>query len=123
MASKGTQRKLTAILCADMAGYSRLMGDDDPAVRTREIFPFFHKFQTHGKVRNRSLFCRMWFKLTPQDQQISAGGPQNEPGGIYSLLSICGAPSDSKSLNYPNRLRFSVASWLTGTLEGKSNLM
>ncbi len=31
MASKGTQRKLTAILCADVAGYSRLMGDDEEA--------------------------------------------------------------------------------------------
>ena len=28
MASKSTQRKLTAILCADVVGYSRLMGDD-----------------------------------------------------------------------------------------------
>jgi len=37
MASKGnhhkigTQRKLTAILCADVVGYSRLMGDDEDA--------------------------------------------------------------------------------------------
>ena len=34
MASKGkksTQRKLTAILCADMVGYSRGMGDDEKA--------------------------------------------------------------------------------------------
>jgi len=37
MASKGSkgkkapQRKLTAILCADVAGYSRLMGDDEEA--------------------------------------------------------------------------------------------
>jgi len=32
MATKGkksTQRKLTAILCADVVGYSRLMGDDE----------------------------------------------------------------------------------------------
>ena len=29
MASKSTQRKLTAILCADVVGYSRLMGDDE----------------------------------------------------------------------------------------------
>ena len=26
---KSTQRKLTAILCADVVGYSRLMGDDE----------------------------------------------------------------------------------------------
>ena len=31
MASKTTQRKLTAILCADVVGYSRLMGDDEEA--------------------------------------------------------------------------------------------
>ena len=34
MASKGkkaTQRKLTAILCADVMGYSRLMGADEEA--------------------------------------------------------------------------------------------
>ena len=31
MASSGTQRKLTAILCADVAGYSRLMGADEEA--------------------------------------------------------------------------------------------
>ncbi len=30
-AKKGTQRKLTAILCADVAGYSRLMGADEEA--------------------------------------------------------------------------------------------
>ena len=30
---KGTQRKLTAILCADVVGYSRLMGDDEEATR------------------------------------------------------------------------------------------
>ncbi len=28
MASSGVQRKLTAILCTDVVGYSRLMGDD-----------------------------------------------------------------------------------------------
>ena len=28
---KGTQRKLTAILCADVAGYSRLMGANEDA--------------------------------------------------------------------------------------------
>ena len=31
MVSKKTQRKLTAILCADVVGYSRLMGDDEEA--------------------------------------------------------------------------------------------
>ena len=28
-AKKSTQRKLTAILCADVVGYSRLMGDEN----------------------------------------------------------------------------------------------
>lgn len=31
MASQSTHRKLTAILCADVVGYSRLMGDDKEA--------------------------------------------------------------------------------------------
>ena len=31
MAASKTQRKLTAILCADVAGYSRLMGADEEA--------------------------------------------------------------------------------------------
>ena len=44
MASKGTQRKLTAILCADVADYSRLMGADEEAtIETlttyREVLP------------------------------------------------------------------------------------
>jgi adenylate cyclase len=35
MAEKGFKRKLTAILSADVEGYSRLMGDDEEAtVRT-----------------------------------------------------------------------------------------
>ena len=31
MASEDTQRKLTAILCADVVGYSRLIGDEEAA--------------------------------------------------------------------------------------------
>ena len=43
MASKDTHRKLTAILCADVVGYSRLMGADEEAtIETlnayREVF-------------------------------------------------------------------------------------
>ena len=35
MADEGFKRKLTAILCADFEGYSRLMGEDEEAtVRT-----------------------------------------------------------------------------------------
>ena len=41
--SKGVERKLTAILAADVVGYSRLMGDDPEATlqaltASREIF-------------------------------------------------------------------------------------
>ena len=56
MASKETQRKLTAILCADVVGYSRLMGENEPAtVRTlteyRQIFSdYVEKFR--GRVVN-----------------------------------------------------------------------
>jgi len=31
MAPSGVHRKLTAILCADVVGYSRLMGDNEVA--------------------------------------------------------------------------------------------
>src|SRR5210317_1375440 len=34
MAENATQRKLTAILSADVQGYSRLMGDDESTVNT-----------------------------------------------------------------------------------------
>ena len=35
MADEGFKRKLTAILCADVEGYSRLMGEDEDAtIRT-----------------------------------------------------------------------------------------
>ena len=34
MAEKDYKRKLTAILSADVAGYSRLMGDDEATIRT-----------------------------------------------------------------------------------------
>ena len=35
MAENATQRKLTAILSADVQGYSRLMGDDDESTLYR----------------------------------------------------------------------------------------
>ncbi len=56
MASSDVQRKLTAILCADVVGYSRLMGENEPAtVRTlteyRQVFAdYIEKFQ--GRVVN-----------------------------------------------------------------------
>ena len=46
MASKRTQRKLTAILSADVVGYSRLMGADEEA--TIEILTAYRKiFLSH----------------------------------------------------------------------------
>jgi len=44
MAASKTQRKLTAILCADMVGYSRLMGDDEEA--TLETLTAYRKVFT-----------------------------------------------------------------------------
>jgi adenylate cyclase len=45
MAVEGFKRKLTAILSADVEGYSRLMGDDEEAtVRT---------ITAYGRYRNR----------------------------------------------------------------------
>ena len=54
MAEKGFKRKLTAILSADVEGYSRLMGDDEEAtVRTltayREVLTTLIQ-QHNGKV-------------------------------------------------------------------------
>jgi hypothetical protein len=46
MAEEGFKRRLTAILSADVAGYSRLMGDDEEAtVRT---------LTTYGRKRGRA---------------------------------------------------------------------
>ncbi len=45
---QGTQRKLTAILCADVVGYSRLMGDDEEA--TIETLTAYRKVFT-GKIQ------------------------------------------------------------------------
>ena len=51
MASSDVQRKLTAILCADVVGYSRLMGENEKAtLRTlteyRQLFAdYIEKFR------------------------------------------------------------------------------
>ncbi|MCZ6841764.1 MAG: hypothetical protein O7G32_02905, partial [SAR324 cluster bacterium] len=48
---KGTQRKLIAILCADVVGYSRLMGDDEEA--TVEAITAYRKvFSSYIKKHN-----------------------------------------------------------------------
>ena len=54
MASKGkksTQRKLTAILCADVVGYSRLMGADEEA--TIETLTTYRKVFTSEIKKHR----------------------------------------------------------------------
>ncbi len=56
MASKGTQRKLTAILSADVVGYSRLMGADEEATveaitAYRKVFSNYVE-QYRGRVVN-----------------------------------------------------------------------
>jgi class 3 adenylate cyclase len=51
MTSATTQRKLTAILSADVAGYSRLMGADEEA--TSETLTAYRKvFLSHVEYRN-----------------------------------------------------------------------
>ncbi len=47
MASEGTQRKLTAILSADVAGYSRLMGAYEKAT-TEPVQRTGYSFQKQG---------------------------------------------------------------------------
>ena len=57
MPQEGFKRKLTAILSADVIGYSRLMGDDEEAtVRTLTAYQnamadLIQQFR--GRVRNR----------------------------------------------------------------------
>ena len=51
MASSDVQRKLTAILCADVAGYSRLMGDDEKA--TVETLADYRKVFTSEIKKHR----------------------------------------------------------------------
>ena len=48
---KGTQRKLTAILCADVVGYSRLMGEDEEA--TIETLTDYRKVFTSEIKKHR----------------------------------------------------------------------
>ena len=48
---KNTQRKLTAILCADVVGYSRLMGDDEEA--TIETLTAYRKIFTSKIKKHR----------------------------------------------------------------------
>ncbi len=54
MAAKGTQRKLTAILSADVVGYSRLMGADEEA--TIETLTAYRKvFLSHIETHRGSV--------------------------------------------------------------------
>ncbi len=51
MATSDVQRKLTAILCADVVGYSRLMGDDEEA--TIETLTAYRKVFTSEIKKHR----------------------------------------------------------------------
>ena len=48
MAPADVRRKLTAILCADVVGYSRLMGDEPES--TRKTLTEYHEIFS-GKIR------------------------------------------------------------------------
>ena len=51
---KGTQRKLAAILCADVGGFSRLMGEDEEA--TIETLTAYRKvFLSHIEIHSGRL--------------------------------------------------------------------
>ncbi len=57
MAEKGFKRKLTAILSANVEGYSRLMGEDEEET-VRTLTPYRNAMadliqQFRGRVRNR----------------------------------------------------------------------
>ena len=68
MAAKGkksTQRKLTAILCADVAGYSRLMGADEEATTRGRLCA-----RVGSSLRHRALEKQ----ITPADGPAPEGG-------------------------------------------------
>ena len=93
MAVKGksnTHRKLTAILCADVVGYSRLMGDDEES--TIETLTAYRKVFTSEIKNHRGRGGQLW------------GGSQAWcglfPGQAERRTPICVAvPTVQKSLS------------------------
>ncbi len=72
MASSNVQRKLTSILCADVVGYSRLMGENERAtLRTlteyRQLFAdYIEKFRGRSVSFKRDSKTRACFKSARQ---------------------------------------------------------
>ena len=50
MASSDVQRKLTAIMCADVVGYSRLMGENEKAT-TESVYGTEYSFQKQWRIK------------------------------------------------------------------------
>ena len=67
MASPKTQRKLTAILCADVVGYSRLMGaDEESTIETLTAYRkvFTSKIKKHrGRVVDANMHNRSEYHI------------------------------------------------------------
>ena len=85
MATEGFKRKLTAILSADAVGYSRLMGEDEPAtLRTLETYKrvISDLIQQHrGRMAgfSRGLHpCR--FRQRGRCGAMCRGGAEGDPG-------------------------------------------
>ncbi len=55
MAVRGVARKLTAILAADVAGYSRLMGDGTPMALPLFNLPGLTSRRRHGGMARRRI--------------------------------------------------------------------
>ena len=63
MAEKRVQRRLAAILAADVAGYSRLMGEDEAGTRADHLQAKVRKAVQQGEredVGRRAMFQRVW---------------------------------------------------------------
>ncbi len=63
MAEQRVQRRLAAILAADVAGYSRLMGEDEAGTRADHLQARVRKAVQQGGregVDRRAMFQRVW---------------------------------------------------------------
>ena len=72
MADEGFKRKLTAILSADVKGYSRLMGEDDQAIKSffnKGLVKFLEKHQIHHLESNgEALIIFRYLHIAPADE-------------------------------------------------------
>ncbi len=63
MADERVERRLAAILAADVAGYSRLMGEDEAETRADHLQATVRKAVQQGEredVGRRAMFQRVW---------------------------------------------------------------